>query len=547
MYGIYHPFEFTYKNDVAEDVIMKVPALDFILTGAGAVQIVNWNTGAVEDISVTATSWEINEKLYSGLKVTASIPTSGQYVVVVDSFYYSPIIEYSQCDILQFSTKNSCSNQYHDWDSEGAYIEILLPEAQYLTPVIETETLSIVTNNGEVAKSINQKIKNRIQYLGTTGFTLILNSLKINDLNYFNTGYGSKRIKNIEIESAEQLNGKYSIFTINFEFYDDIVQASSCCDYIDIDDIINPENPNGDDVNCTTFAVEISKSGDTLTATVTGAPTGGTLTYRWYKNGSLASTSATVDASIKGEYRVDVRKDNCRATAVFLIQDECEQFSLEVNKIENSIFGTVSNVPEGETVQYSVKFEGTEVATALPYEAEEDGIYYIEVTAGDCKKIKAISIVIQNEDCDFDIDITEASGVLTAVTDSTSPTYNWELDSGEGRVVVGNAATLQINGYGIYFLTITSGLCEKEKYFVKFNTNREINTILHRVSGTTFTVFGIDMTENTENIEVFVNGVKWEYVAVPSSTGQWGLNGSGQLIISAAHSLTNATIRITKS
>jgi hypothetical protein len=230
-----------------------------------------------------------------------------------------------------------------------------------------------------------------------------------------------------------------------------------------------------------------------------------------------------------------------------LIQDECEQFSFEVNKIENSIFGTVSNVPEGETVQYSVKFEGVQVATALPYMATEDGIYYVEVTAGDCKKIKAISVKIQNEDCDFTIDITEASGVLTAVTDATSPIYKWELDSGEGRVVVGNAVTHQINGYGIYFLTITSGLCEKEKYFVKFNTNREINTILHRVSGTTFTVFGIDMTDNTENIEVFVNGVKWEYVAVPSSTGQWALNGSGQLIISAAHSLTNATIRITKS
>lgn len=547
MYGIYHPFEFTYKNDVADDVIMKVPALDFILTGAGTVQLINWNTGAVQSLSTSDVSWEINEKLFTAVKVTGSIPTSGQYVIVVDSFYYSPIIEYSQCDILQFITKNSCSNQYHDWNNSGAYINILLPEAQYLTPSIETETLSIVTNNGEVAKSINQKIKNRIQYLGTNGFTLILNALKINDENYFNTGYGSKRIKNIDIESAEQLNGKYSIFTINFEFYDDIVQTSSCCDYIDIDDIINPENPNGDDVNCTNFAVSINKDGDTLTANVSGAPTGGTLTYRWYKNGSLASTSATVDAALKGEYRVDVRKDNCRATAVYLIQDECEQFSLEINKIDNSIFGTVSNVPEGETVNYSVKFEGIEVATSLPYEATEDGIYYVEVTAGDCKKIKAISVIVQDEDCDFTISITEASGVLTAVTDATSPVYKWELDAGEGKVVVGNSATQQINGYGIYFLTITQGLCEKQNYFIKFNKNKEINSILHRVTGSTFTVFGIDMTEDLENIQVFVNGVKWEYVAVPSSTGQWSVNGSGQLIISAAHSLTNATIRITKS
>jgi hypothetical protein len=66
------------------------------------------------------------------------------------------------------------------------------------------------------------------------------------------------------------------------------------------------------------------------------------------------------------------------------------------------------------------------------------------------------------------------------------------------------------------------------------------------VTGTEFNVFGIDLETDKENITVFVNGSKYEYTAVPTSPIQWGVNGSGKLIVSPSHALTNATIRVSK-
>lgn len=547
MYGLYHPFEFDFLSNIKENIILQAPVLNFVLTGAGSVEMINFNTGASVGITTSNHSWDINEKSFSSIRVSANIPTTGRYVFKVDGFYYSPIIEYSQCNILQFETKALCSNQYHDWDNDSLALTILLVEGQFLQPEINTSSITIVTQEGEKQKSVSQNIVNRIQYLGGNGYISLLNSMKLNEDTFLNTGAGLKQIKNIAIDASEQAEGRYSLFTIKYEFSDDISSANSCCDILDIDDIINPENPNGDDPNCTGFSVTISKSGDTLTATTSNEPILGSLIYRWYKNGTLLSTSSTANATESGEYRVDVTKSGCRASAIYLIPNECQDFTLEVSKINNEIFGSVSNVPEGETATYSIKLNGTQVATSLPYEATVDGIYYIEVTAGECKKVKAVSIKLVDEDCDFTLSIdSDTSGILEAVTDAATPIYKWELDNGTSKVEIGNLVTQQIQGAGIYFLTITNGLCEKTVYFVKLPTDKEINTILHRVSGTEFNVLGIDMETNRENINVFVNGSRYEFSASPTSPIQWGVNITGKLIVSPSHALTNATIRVTK-
>lgn len=547
MYGIYHPFEWDYFNNIKDNIIIKAPAIDFVLTGAGFVEMINYDTGASVGITTNSFSWSINDVSYNSIRVTANIPTTGRYYFLVDGFWCSSLIEYSACNLLQIITKGVCANQYHDWESDGSEINILMVEGQMLQPEINTSTIQIITQNGAKNKSVEQSIVNRIQYLSGNGYISLLNGLKLNEETYFNTNAGVKQIKNIEIESSEQLDGRYTLYTIKFEYVDSVVNASSCCDILDIDDIINPENPNGDDIQCTGFSVEITKSGDSLSATLTNPPEGGSTVYRWYKNGTLLSTGSMASATESGEYRVDVTKAGCRVSAVYLIEDECKDFTLEISKINNEIFGSVSNVPEGETPVYSIKFEGAQVATSLPYEAMNDGIYYVEVMAGDCKKVKAISIKLVDEDCDFTMSITEDGGVLTAVNDADTPVYKWELDNGESKIEIGNLSTQQIQGAGIYFLTITNGLCEKTEYFVQLPKNKEINTILHRVTGTEFNVIGIDMETDIENINVFVNGVKYEYSASPTSPIQWGVNGTGKLIVSSSHGLTNATIRVTKS
>jgi hypothetical protein len=46
-----------------------------------------------------------------------------------------------------------------------------------------------------------------------------------------------------------------------------------------------------------------------------------------------------------------------------------------LTSVNNEINGTVSNIPDGETVAYSVVLNGLEVGTSLPYTAAESGIY----------------------------------------------------------------------------------------------------------------------------------------------------------------------------
>ena len=77
------------------------------------------------------------------------------------------------------------------------------------------------------------------------------------------------------------------------------------------------------------------------------------------------------------------------------------EFQLELTKTLKSINGTVSNVPDGETESYSVVLNGVEVATSLPYTALEDGIYYVYATAGECNKVKGISVTLEDNDCDY--------------------------------------------------------------------------------------------------------------------------------------------------
>jgi len=208
---------------------------------------------------------------------------------------------------------------------------------------------------------------------------------------------------------------------------------------------------------------------------------------------------------------------------------------LELTKTLNSINGTVSNVPDGETESYSVVLNGVEVATSLPYTATEDGIYYVYATAGECNKVKGISVTLEDDDCDFTIDIVENGGILEADTDATTPTYQWEFE---------NAAETQvIDGKGIYWLKVTQGDCTKETYLYLEPLTESGIFVRYGGTGTTFTVLGInllDITNYAGTIKVTVNGVVFSYTAGAPGLNQYSVNISGQLVF--ANSLTNPTI-----
>jgi len=458
------------------------------------------------------------------------------YYLNVDGIYFSDLITKSTCT-REILTWNSCSNQFYDWDSDAVTQKISLFDPVEIAPIIETESETVITEYGQQDKTLRINKKYRLHFVAPVGYVQILNGLKIND----SVTLDSQEIINIEVEAQEQEGGRYSIFTLSYQFKNELQEGSTCCDIINIDDIISPDNGGGSG-DCGTYSAEINYDGTTLTVTLTDQPAG-TPVYKWYRNGVYLSGASSIVTDLYGDYKVEVRIGKCPAKANYYIVDECQAFQLELTKTLNTINGTVSNVPDGETETYSVVLNGVEVATSLPYEATEDGIYYIYATAGECKKVKGISVTIEDDDCNFTIDIVENGGVLEADTDATTPTYKWEFETSSGRNEIGTAATQVINGKGIYWLTITQGDCSKETYIYLEPLTTSGVFVRYGGTGTTWTVLGINLLEITNyagTIKVTVNGVVFSYTAGSPGLNQYSVNGSGQIVTPT--SLTNPTI-----
>jgi len=551
MYGIYHPFTFVYtRKEVDSRTIFKTPLLDVIFSGVDTVAFINYDTNASAPATITSHNWDIDGNSYKSVRVTANLETGKRYCIKIGSTHYSELIEYVSSDCVQrIETKNSCSNQYHDWDNDASTLELILNESQILPSDPQTETISIIGPYGETRKSISQSVTERLQYLGIAGFNQFFNSLKVNDYNTIDTGIGSKDIRNIEVSGSEQDNGRYSVFEVRFEFADISQSASSCCDIINIDDILNPENPDNNQIECVDFTASIVDTDGTLSVTLTDAPLG-TPSYKWYRNGVLISTGTTATVTSSGEYNVLVQIGVCRVNSLYVVDNECDDFSLVLSLVGNELNGVVSNVPDGETETYSIKTGGVEVATALPYTALISGTYWVTVEAGECKKVKGIYITVSEIDCDFTISITSSGNTLTAVTDAPTPSYEWLIDrgGGEGKQALGTASTQTRSGEGVYFLKITNGTCSKEDYVFFASSDKDVYCIIRNAIGFEFVVYGINLlTTSPTDLEITIDGLNVTYTAsTPTLASEWSYNSEGLLLTSEAHALEYSLIVIHK-
>lgn len=540
MLGIYHPFLWNRKrSEIDNETVYQFNELDIILTGSFSdIVLVNADTLAETTPTITDYTYTVRGVTVYATRVKSSLTQGSFYYLKIDDFYYSDIIRGVSSQCLRFiNTFNSCSNQYYDWDSDAVAMRVYLPEPQELSPVIETESETLITEFGQQDKTLRINKKYRIQFIAPIGYNQLLNALKINDSAVFE----SDPIINIEVEAQEQEGGRYSLFTLTYQLANELQDGNTCCDIINIDDIISPENGGGTG-DCVGFAAEIDYTDGELSVTLTDAPDG-PATYKWYRNGIYLSGASSIVTSNSGDYKVEVRIGNCTANDNYYISDECLAMSLEVTKTVNTINATVSNIPDGETVGYSVVLNGVEVATTVPYTAVASGIYYVYATAGLCNKVKGISVTLEDDDCDFTIDIDQTGGTLTADTDATTPTYLWELETSAGRSTIGTAATQTVTLKGIYWLTITQGSCSKETYLYIEPLATSGVFVRFGGTGTTFTVLGINLlniVSYASDIKVTVNGVVFSHVASSPSINQYTVNVSGQLVF--ASSLTNPTI-----
>jgi len=538
MLGLYHPFLWSNKiSDIDNLTVYKVKTLDVILTGdVYNISLVNAVSGAVIAPTINSVTWTVRGVTIQAKRVTATLSEGVLYYLDVDGVYFSDLITKSIC-VTEIQTWNSCSNQFYDWDSDPVTQKISLFDPVEIAPVIEAESETIITEFGQQEKILRINKKYRLQFLAPVGYVQLLNGLKIND----SVSIGLLEIINIEIDAQEQEDGRYSIFTLSYQLKNELQDGNTCCDIINIDEIISPENGGGGQ-ECEGFTVEISYTDGELSAIISD-DLGGTPIYKWYRNGIYLSGSSFIVTDVFGDYKVEVRIGACTAKANYYIADECQAFQLEISKSVNTINGTVSNVPEGETVVYSVVLNGVEVSSSLPYEAVESGIYYVYATAGDCNKVKGMSVILEDDDCDFTLDIIENGGTLEADTDATTPTYKWEYENGDERTIIGTLDTQVVNGKGIYWLTVTQGDCSKETYIYLEPLTESGVFARYGGTGTTFTVLGINMLNIVNyagTIKVTVNGVVFSHTAGAPGLNQYTVNGSGQLVFGST--LTNPTI-----
>ena len=539
--GTYHYFRwYDSTDDIEPALVSYINDLDIILKGTPTVVIRNAKTYAVVSSTVSTYTWTFEGQDIESTRLQATLTEGETYYLVIDNETFSNFFAKSDCCVL-LNSSNSCSNIYHDWVGDDALI-VPLYEAIQLEPEYTEETASIIGIYGETKKTISQKIRHRYKFVTGMGMVNMLNGIKNNDTNDID----GVNIKNIEYELEETADEDYATFTLSFEIADQLDSASSCCEVINIDDILSPETVGGD---CEGFTAEITEAGGVLSVTLTSPPTG-TPTYKWYLNGVYLSGASTVTIDDVGDYRVDVKVGTCKATAYYYEADPCAAFSVTLYATGAEINGDLNNLPEGETATYDIVFNGESVGSALPYTATATGTYYIYVTTESCNKSKGIYVIVGDEDCDFTIDIDEDGTELSAVTDATTPTYLWELETTDGKTTVGTGDTITMTGKGIYWLTITQGTCSKTDYIYKAPSSDNVVCVLARSTGHTFDVYEIDLgaiTNPALDLEVFVNGVRSTYVAAaPSVSNTYSINSSNKLIFATALPLSNATIIIIK-
>jgi hypothetical protein len=542
-FGLYHYFTLhKSKEKIRSQALYKMPDSIFILRGEVTGTKTNVNTGVTTSLNVSRTAWDINGIEHVATFIEASGMTLGDsYYLTLDidgDTYYTDLIQaVGEGCTSRLLIINDCNNINWNWTGEIGYPVIPIQEIQQNSPETTTEFETIITEQGEKKELKRQIQRQRFWFVAPKAYSNALNGAKAASDVYFE----GTLIKNFDFVE-EQVDEFNSSFTISFEYINEQT-GNDCCDDIDLDTILNPDNGGGGG-DCEGFEIGIVNTDDTLSVTLTDPPPTGTATYKWYRNNLLISTASTISIVQPGNYKVEVIKDGCKRSTTYFKDDVCGLMSLRVYAVGNFVNGDLSNVPDGCTPEISVILNGVEVGTSLPYEVEETGTYFVKVTACNCVKSGGVFVNFSEEsNCDFTLDINQTGNLLEADTDATSPTYLWELETSAGRTTIGTASSITASTRGIYWLTVTEGACSKETYlYLEPLASRGV-FVRQGGTGTAFSILGINLlgiTDYAGTIRVTINGAMFTYVSGTPGINQYTINITGQIVVLT--SLSNPTI-----
>jgi hypothetical protein len=291
----------------------------------------------------------------------------------------------------------------------------------------------------------------------------------------------------------------------------DILPASVATPHSTPPNIVIPGDGGGDSeggalatpptAGCSNFAAIILKSGDTLSAELSGIPgNSSTLEYFWFLDGDLVSISATHTVTVPGTYSVIVEKFPCRTPEAFLIvRSQCELLVIVPYLTGNVINANIIDPPVGYTLEVKDS-EGTVLATALPYEATETGEYFIYVYGEDCERNAGIEVEIIVCTFTVEIDHETTPGELAFTTDAPSGyTYEWEFEDSEGIVpIVTDTPEITPDKSGIYRIKITHDTCTATDYHIHIADDfARLFEAHYDVTGTTVVLKNINLKKIT--------------------------------------------------
>lgn len=250
-----------------------------------------------------------------------------------------------------------------------------------------------------------------------------------------------------------------------------------------------------------TIDVTISRSGNTLTANVTGC-SGYGITYKWERfdgtNWIQVGTSSTYTPTQNGTYRVTATCNGCSDTAQI-------GFNLDCN-IDVTI--SVSGGGASETLTANVTGCGVNPITYKWYKWDpgtnawilqgtnqilvvtDPALYKVVASCGGCDD----EAIHEFTGCSVTVSISISGNQLTANPSgcSGSVTYLWQLsvNGGSTWTNVGTTQTITASQSGIYRVTITCDGCtatDQETYTEPCNTtlNLSYNSTTHVITATT--------------------------------------------------------------
>ena len=199
--------------------------------------------------------------------------------------------------------------------------------------------------------------------------------------------------------------------------------------------------------------------------------------YEWFLDGNaFESATNRITTNQAGSYTVVVTGDGCTATSegVQLEVDSYPETGLNFVGVktlcgEESIL--LESLSEADSYQWYYDDSPIEDATSVALNATQAGIYYVELSNGNCVLNSLASEIIYNDIPNADLNATGemivCEGqpfVLEAQTDADN--YDWFQDG--TLVQSGTGNEFAVSSSGIYELTVTSANCQSTSEAVSF-------------------------------------------------------------------------------